>query len=179
MRLGAALEERHMLTRRHVFYAGAAGLAAWSIGRLAQPRAVRAATHPYEVTHSDAEWKKLLTPEQYDVLREEGTERPFTSALLDEHRAGTFACAGCDLALFSSKTKFESGTGWPSFWAPLDKAVDETTDRSFGMSRTAVSCHRCGGHLGHVFTDGPKPTGLRYCMNGVALKFAPAPAGSS
>jgi peptide-methionine (R)-S-oxide reductase len=168
-----------MLTRRHVFYAGAAGLAVWSLGRLAAPRPVNAAPHPYEVTHTDAEWKKLLTPAQYDVLRQEGTERPFTSELLDEHRNGTFSCAGCDLALYSSKTKFESGTGWPSFWAPLDGAVDETTDRSFGMTRTAVSCHRCGGHLGHVFTDGPKPTGLRYCMNGVALKFAPAPAGSS
>ena len=168
-----------MITRRHVFYAGALGLAAWSIGRLAQPRAVNAAPHPYEVTHTDEEWKKLLTPAQYDVLRQEGTERPFTSALLDEHRNGTFACIGCDLPLYSSKTKFESGTGWPSFWAPLDKAVDEITDHSFGMTRTAVSCHRCGGHLGHVFPDGPKPTGLRYCMNGVALKFAPAPAGSN
>jgi len=168
-----------MLTRRQSLYFGAAGLAVWSTGRLVQPRAVNAATHDYEVTHSDAEWRKLLTPEQYDVLRQAGTERPFTSALLDEHRAGTFACAGCDLPLFSSKTKFESGTGWPSFWAPLDKAVDEEQDRSFGMVRTAISCHRCGGHLGHVFNDGPKPTGLRYCMNGVALKFIAAPAGSS
>ncbi len=109
-----------MLTRRHVFYAGAAGLAAWSIGRLAQPHSVRAAT-TYQVSHTDAEWHKLLTPAQYDILREDGTERPFTSPLLNEHRAGNFGCAGCDLPLFSSKTKFESGTGWPSFWAPLDQ----------------------------------------------------------
>ncbi|HEX4408843.1 MAG TPA: peptide-methionine (R)-S-oxide reductase MsrB [Xanthobacteraceae bacterium] len=144
-----------------------------------QPHAVNAASHPYEVTHSDAEWHKLLTPAQYQVLREEGTERPFTSALLEEHRAGTFTCAGCDLQLFAAKTKFESGTGWPSFYAPLEGAVDEVEDRTFGMLRTAVSCHRCGGHLGHVFPDGPKPTGLRYCMNGVALKFAPGPGSNS
>jgi peptide-methionine (R)-S-oxide reductase len=168
-----------MLTRRHAFYAGALGLAAWSIGRVMAPGTVSAASHPYEVTHSEDEWRKLLTPAQYKVLREEGTERPFTSPLLEEHRAGTFTCAGCELPLFASKTKFESGTGWPSFYAPLDGAVDEATDRSFGMVRTAVSCHRCGGHLGHVFPDGPKPTGLRYCMNGVALKFAPAPGSNS
>jgi peptide-methionine (R)-S-oxide reductase len=170
-----------MFTRRAALYAGTAALAAIGIGRLVRPRSVQADTppHPYEVTHTDAEWRKRLTPVQYDVLREAGTEIPFTSPLLNEHRAGTFACAGCDLSLFSSKTKFDSGTGWPSFWAPLDGAVDESDDRSFGMDRTAVSCHRCGGHLGHVFRDGPKPTGLRYCMNGVALKFAPAPQGAS
>jgi len=168
-----------MLTRRYAVYAGAGVLAVWSIGRLAGPHRAAAATRSYEVAHTDDEWRKMLTPAQYNVLREEGTERPFTSALLDEHRAGTFSCVGCDLALFSSKTKFDSGTGWPSFWAPLEGAVDEATDQSFGMTRTAVSCHRCGGHLGHVFNDGPKPTGLRYCMNGVALKFMAAPAGSS
>ena len=128
----------------------------------------------FEVTRSDAEWRALLTPEQYAVLRQEGTERPYTSALNDEHRRGTFACAGCGLALFSSETKFESGTGWPSFWAPLDGAVGSERDASFGMIRTAVFCQRCGGHLGHVFEDGPPPTGLRYCMNGVAMTFIPA-----
>ena len=125
----------------------------------------------YEVTKSDAEWKKQLSPAAYDVLRHEGTEPPFTSPLNNEHRKGIFACAGCNLDLFSSDTKFDSGTGWPSFWKPLDKAVDTKTDKSFGMTRTAVMCHRCGGHLGHVFDDGPRPTGLRYCMNGVAMTF--------
>jgi peptide-methionine (R)-S-oxide reductase len=166
-----------MLSRRQFFYGGAA-LAALSVGRFVWPRQVEAATS-YEVTHTDEEWRKLLSADAYKVLRHEGTERPFTSALLNEHRAGTFACAGCDLPLFSSKTKFDSGTGWPSFWAPLENAVVETRDSSFGMIRMAVSCRRCGGHLGHVFDDGPKPTGLRYCMNGVALKFAPTGPTSS
>ena len=167
-----------MPTRRQALYASAAGLAAVALGRLARPNEVKAAT-AYEVTHTEAEWRKLLTPAQFDVLRQEGTERPFTSSLLSEHRDGTFACVGCDLPLYSSKTKFDSGTGWPSFWAPLDNAVEEKPDHSFGMIRTAVSCRRCGGHLGHVFNDGPRPTGLRYCMNGVALKFVPATPSSS
>jgi len=129
----------------------------------------RAAT--FEVSHSDAEWKKLLPPDTFEVMRHEGTERPFTSALLNEHRKGAFTCAACALPLFASTTKYDSGTGWPSFWQPLPKAVGEKTDYAIGLPRTEVHCRRCGGHLGHVFDDGPKPTGLRYCMNGVALKF--------
>ena len=128
---------------------------------------------------SDAEWRKRLTAQQYEVLRKHGTERAGTSPLNHEKRKGTFECAGCQLALFSSDTKFESGTGWPSFYQPLPGAVETKTDRSFFMARTEVHCRRCLGHLGHVFDDGPPPTGLRYCMNGVALKFVPAETGSN
>ena len=131
----------------------------------------------FEVERSDEEWRRILTPAQYTVLRQHGTERAGTSPLNREKRKGTFACAGCDLSLFSSDTKFESGTGWPSFYRPLADAVGTTSDRSFLMNRTEVHCRRCGGHLGHVFEDGPPPTGLRYCMNGVALKFIPDAAG--
>ena len=130
-------------------------------------------TETFEVVKTDAEWRATLTPEQYRVLRDHGTERAGTSPLDKEHRAGTFLCAGCDLPLFSSETKFDSGTGWPSFWTPIDGAVGTSRDRSLFMVRTEVHCHRCGGHLGHVFDDGPAPTGLRYCMNGAALRFAP------
>ena len=136
--------------------------------------AIAHAAETFEVTHTDAEWRKLLNAQQFAVLRQADTEQPFTSPLLHEERAGNFACAGCDLDLFSSKTKYDSRTGWPSFWTPLEKAVGTTKDSTFGMARTAVHCARCGGHLGHVFPDGPKPTGLRYCMNGVALSFHPA-----
>ena len=137
-----------------------------------------AATAPakehFEVEMTDDQWKARLSPQAYAVLRHEGTETPFTSPLNDEHRKGTFTCAGCALALFSSSTKFDSGTGWPSFWQPLPNAVNKQVDNSLGMSRDEVHCRRCGGHLGHVFDDGPKPTGLRYCMNGVAMGFTPA-----
>jgi peptide-methionine (R)-S-oxide reductase len=125
-----------------------------------------------KVIKTDAEWKQQLTPQQYNVLRQKGTEYAGTSPLVDEHRKGTFECAGCGLPLFSSEQKFESGTGWPSFWAPIKpENVIESVDRSFSMTRTEVLCAQCDGHLGHLFDDGPKPTGLRYCMNGVALKF--------
>ena len=128
----------------------------------------------FAVSHSPAEWRQLLGAQRYAVLREAATERPFSSPLLNEHRKGTFVCAACALPLFSSTTKFESGTGWPSFWKVLPNAVVTEADQSFGMVRTEVLCHRCGGHLGHVFPDGPRPTGLRYCMNGLALRFRPA-----
>jgi peptide-methionine (R)-S-oxide reductase len=159
-----------MLTRRTAL----SGLAAIASTNLLAFRGARA--QEAHIVRTDADWRSTLTPDQYAVLRKEGTERPFTSPLLHEERKGVFACAGCNLDAFSSSTKFDSGTGWPSFWAPLDKAVDEHVDHSWGMTRTAVSCHRCEGHLGHVFDDGPKPTGLRYCMNGVALTFKPATA---
>jgi peptide-methionine (R)-S-oxide reductase len=137
---------------------------------------VARAAAAYEVTHSDAEWRKILSPAAYDVMRHEGTEPAWSSALEHEHRKGTYFCAGCDLAVYSSETKFESGTGWPSFYRPLPNAVATTVDRSLFEERTEVHCRRCGGHLGHVFDDGPKPTGLRYCMDGVALKFRPLSA---
>ena len=130
------------------------------------------AAQTFELTRSEDEWRKLLTADQFAVLRRSGTERPFTSPLLHEKRKGTFACAGCALDLFSSDTKYDSRTGWPSFWAPIESAVGTTEDKSFGVTRTAVHCHRCGGHLGHVFDDGPAATtGKRYCNNGAALKF--------
>jgi peptide-methionine (R)-S-oxide reductase len=130
----------------------------------------------FPVSKPSEEWRRQLSPEQYHVLREHGTERAGTSPLNSEKRAGTFVCAGCEQDLFASDTKYESGTGWPSFWKPLDGAVGTSEDRAFFMTRTEVHCSRCGGHLGHVFEDGPKPTGLRYCMNGVSMNFRPKDA---
>ncbi|MBD3730085.1 MAG: peptide-methionine (R)-S-oxide reductase MsrB [Sphingomonadales bacterium] len=128
----------------------------------------------FPLSLSDAQWRKRLTKTQYWILREEGTERPFSSPLNDEHRAGTFLCAACAHPLYSSKTKYDSGTGWPSFWQPLRGGVGTSTDYKIGYPRTEVHCANCGGHLGHVFDDGPKPTGKRYCMNGGAMSFRPA-----
>ncbi|WP_022682454.1 peptide-methionine (R)-S-oxide reductase MsrB [Sphingobium bisphenolivorans] len=157
------------MNRRQFLGAGASAalaVALWHFG-LGEAEAA------YPFTLSDAEWRKRLDPMAYRVLRRHATERAFTSPLNKEHRAGTFSCAGCDQRLFSSKTKFDSGTGWPSFWAALPKAVGTSRDFELGYPRTEVHCARCGGHLGHVFDDGPRPTGKRYCMNGAAMTFAP------
>lgn len=153
------------MNRRYALkYAGISALGLGLSSRLAQA---------FEITKSDADWKKQLTPAQFAVLREENTESPNSSALLEEHREGTFACAGCDLPLFASTAKYDSGTGWPSFYEALPKAVGTKEDNTLFSTRTEVHCSRCGGHLGHVFDDGPKPTGKRYCMNGVAMIFLP------
>lgn len=165
------------ITRRKLALGGAAliGFAALGLGlSLRRETTARAKEGPFEINRTPEEWRAILTPEQYAVLREQATERPFTSPLNHEKRKGVFACAGCDLPLFSSETKFDSGTGWPSFYAPIEGAVERSQDWSFGLLREEVHCRRCGGHLGHVFDDGPKPTGLRYCINGLALKFIPA-----
>jgi peptide-methionine (R)-S-oxide reductase len=147
------------------------GVMRWLPARSAAPPG------PFPVNHTEDEWRKILSPEAYAVLREEATEKPGTSALLNEHRAGTFVCAGCDNELFSSETKFESGTGWPSFWQPLEGGVGTAEDTSLFMLRTSVHCADCGGHLGHVFDDGPRPTRLRYCINGVAMNFRAGAVG--
>jgi peptide-methionine (R)-S-oxide reductase len=156
--------------RRALLGAVALGGIAWLVFR---PAAGEAKPR-FEVNRTPAEWRRVLGPQRYAVLREAATERRFTSPLNKEHRRGTFTCAGCGLPLFSSSAKFDSGTGWPSFFRPLRNAVVTRTDRSLMMERTEVLCRRCGGHLGHVFEDGPKPTGLRYCMNGLALRFRAA-----
>jgi peptide-methionine (R)-S-oxide reductase len=161
-----------MTSRRFLVWTGLGGL----IGAIGLSRIARAAAEQkFLVEFDDAEWRRRLTPAQYDVLRQEGTEYAFTSPLLHESRQGVFACAGCGQDLFSSSTKYDSRTGWPSFWAPIDKATEMERDYAIGMFRTEVHCSRCGGHLGHVFNDGPEPTGFRYCINGVALIFKPAP----
>ncbi len=166
-----------MVTRRRMLL-GAAGLAAMAAAGVGVVKwrggGATAAQRHFEVTKTPEEWRKILSPEQYAVLREEATERPWSSPLNAEKREGTFVCAGCDLPLFASETKFESGTGWPSFYAPIEGAVKTGKDWSFGLLREEVHCRRCGGHLGHIFNDGPKPTGLRYCINGLALNFVPA-----
>jgi peptide-methionine (R)-S-oxide reductase len=164
--------ERRMLLLGAGSLAILAGLGWWRGGDVS-------AAGPFEVEKSDDEWRRILKPAQYRVLRRHGTEQPFSSPLNGEKRDGTFACAGCDLPLFASKTKFESGTGWPSFYAPLPEAVATSEDYTLFIPRTEVHCRRCGGHLGHVFNDGPPPTGRRYCMNGVALKFVPGDGAAS
>lgn len=158
------------MDRRHILGGIATGAVALGFWRLGVGEAE--AAYPFALT--DAQWRQRLSPLAYNVLRKQATERPFTSPLDKEKRAGTFACAGCDQPLFSSKTKFDSRTGWPSFYAPLPKAVGTSRDFDLGYPRTEVHCARCGGHLGHVFDDGPRPTGKRYCMNGVAMRFIPA-----
>ena len=164
-----------MASRRQFLYVagatlGLAPVVAW----LGSPTmANSASTETFPVQKTDAEWRTSLTDEQYDVLRKHGTERAGTSPLNHEKRHGTFICAGCGQQLFSSETKYESGTGWPSFYKPLENAVATTVDKSYFMVRTEVHCSRCGGHLGHLFPDGPKPTGERFCMNGAAMKFNP------
>lgn len=165
--------------RKALAVIAAGGAALFSLRWLGGEDAVADAKQTFEIEKSNDDWRAILTPAQYYVLRQHGTERAGTSPLNAEKRKGTYACAGCDLPLFSSDTKYESGTGWPSFYAPLANAIGTTVDRSFMMTRTEVHCRRCGGHLGHVFDDGPKPTGLRYCMNGVALKFVPAAASQT
>ncbi len=161
------------LTRRNLITTGAAA-ATGALLFAGFGRSPAIAAGPFEVRKTEAEWRRQLGPARYNILRQGGTEPPYTSALLKEHRRGIFTCAGCALPLFSSTTKFDSGTGWPSFWQPLPRAVAETRDSTLGMVRREVHCRRCGGHLGHVFDDGPRPTGLRYCMDGLALAFRPA-----
>ena len=167
--------------RRRQFLLGGVGVLALAgggaaLGLARSTGSAGAAEETFEVTRSDAEWKARLSPERYAVLRQEDTERAFSSPLNEVHRTGTFSCAGCELPLYSSAAKFDSGTGWPSFWESLPGAVGTKTDNSFFMTRVECHCSRCGGHLGHVFDDGPPPTGKRHCINGLALNFAAAQA---
>ncbi|HEY9690661.1 MAG TPA: peptide-methionine (R)-S-oxide reductase MsrB [Oculatellaceae cyanobacterium] len=164
------------MRKRYILKAGAAFVgAAWLSRYLPEKSRVMAASNNnFEINKTEEEWRKILTPEQFSVLRKHGTERAGTSPLDREYAEGNYVCAGCDLPLFTSETKFNSRTGWPSFYDPIPGAIATTTDRSLFMKRVEVHCHRCGGHLGHVFDDGPAPTGKRYCMNGVSLKFIPS-----
>jgi peptide-methionine (R)-S-oxide reductase len=169
------------MKKRYFLQTGAAVVGAIALSRYLSSRSEaqtasesRFEVPEFEVTKTEAEWRTALTPAQFNVLRQHGTEPPFSSPLDKQFTPGTYHCAGCDLPLFSSDTKFNSGTGWPSFYAPIDNAIGTTEDHSLLMTRTEVHCRRCGGHLGHVFDDGPAPTGKRYCMNGVALKFVAA-----
>lgn len=172
------------MKKRDLLITGAAAIASswlWQFLRSPSPEIAIAsasdqpknATKKYKIMKTEAEWKQVLTPEQFHVLRKHGTERSFSSPLDKEYSQGAYNCAGCDLPLFTSDTKFDSRTGWPSFFAPIEGAISTTVDKSLFMQRVEVHCSRCGGHLGHVFNDGPKPTGQRYCMNGVSLKFIP------
>jgi peptide-methionine (R)-S-oxide reductase len=168
------MNRRRFLSRTLFAFAGAATLRQTMLAYAQAPLAGASAAKIDKVVKTDDEWRKLLTPAQFDVLRQEGTERPFTSPLNKEQRKGIFACVACDLPLFESRAKYDSGTGWPSFYAAIPGRVESMVDHKLFVPRNEYHCARCGGHHGHVFDDGPKPTGLRYCNNGVALKFIPA-----
>ena len=163
-----------MLSKRRFLTSAAAAAGYLAFAACGRRGSSAAPAETFEITKTQAQWRAILTPEEFAVLREEHTERPGSSPLNDEHRRGTYVCGGCELPLYTSETKFESGTGWPSFTAPIANAVRTRPDRGLLGTRTEVHCRRCGGHLGHVFEDGPPPTGLRYCMNGVAMNFIPA-----